>query len=199
MSFDSLNGPLSALSNYAGKFFIGKVRVADDPEKLDRIKVFVAGLYGKPDPELLPWAAPIKISPMGQGEGFGTFGTPPVDSDVMVILQEGNPHYPMYMSLMKGKNTEFPAGTWGWKDALGNKFIVGPDGVELKTSCGALIKIGSDCKITLTAPGGFEFNGDSVFTGNIRASGDVVAAGVSLRRHIHAVVSKDFGITSSPV
>jgi phage baseplate assembly protein gpV len=221
MSFDNLNGPLSAMGNYQGKFFIGKVKVANDPEQLDRVKVFVPGLYISADDALLPWAAPIKVSPMGHGTGpegsFGSFGTPPVDSDVMVILQEGNPHYPMYMSLMKSKNTEFAEGTWGWKDTLGNKFIVGPEGVALSTKCGALFKIDADCKITVTAPGGFEFNGDSVFNGNqtvngtsdlngnvnvkgtVTTTGDVVAGGTSLKGHIHAVVSKDFGVTSTAV
>jgi hypothetical protein len=262
MSFENLNHALSALQNYEGKFFIGVVKDAADPEQLDRVKAFIPGLYQSADPALLPWAAPIKYSPMGQGVGpngpYGTFGAPPVDSEVLVILQEGNPHYPLYMSIMRNKNTEFPEGAWGWKDTYGNKFIVGPDGVELSTKCGARINIDKNCKITMDAPGGFEFNGDQVFNGNqiingdsryngnqtyfgnqvrfgssilngavvitgdttvngdfdlngdqtidgkldvtknIVSEADVIASGTSLKGHIHAVLSKDFGVTSPP-
>lgn len=180
MSFDNINSALSGLNNYGLSFFLGKVKAVDE-EGLDRVRVEVNGLYQSENIEDLPWAGPIKVSAMGYGEGYGEFGAPPVGSDVIVFLQEGNPHYPMYMSVKRYATLggDACAGGWGWTDKFGNKFwSCGPNDMGWSTPCGAKI-VFSDCKITFTAPGGFDFEGESRFHGNVIIDYNLIVYGLT--------------------
>ena len=124
MSFDTLNDALSLVEGYDGKYFLGKVVENADPLNLDRIKASVTNLY---DPDLgdVPWAGPIKISPFGIGASYGWYGNPSVGSDVLILLQEGDIQYPLYMSVQLTGNENFPSGSsWGFADPAGNTFKV---------------------------------------------------------------------------
>jgi hypothetical protein len=246
--FENLETALTVLRNYEGKFFLGKVINSVDPEKLDRVKVNIPHLFDDDeDPERVPWCAPIKFSPMGQGDGYGVFGTPPVGADVLVIFQEGNPHYPFYWSIQTTPSPLAP-GDWGWKDKFGNQFVAGEAGISLSRPCGASFTIDKDCKVTLNAPAGFEINGNIKHNGNYDLNGNMGIGGTlwvlgkalfnagmdvyaianfigmvnvvgplsvvgavttvgSITNngsnigsgHIHAVLAKDFGVTSPPL
>lgn len=175
--FENLETALTALRNYEGKFFLGKVINATDPDKLDRVKVNIPLLFDDDeDPERVPWCAPIKFSPMGQGDGYGMFGAPPVGSDVLVIFQEGNPHYPFYWSIQT-KASPLEPGDWGWKDKSGNQFVSGANGVAFSSPCGASFTIDKNCKVTLNAPGGFEINGNVKHNGNYDLNGNMGIGG----------------------
>lgn len=197
--FDNLNNALDKLEPYDGVLFIGEVVDATDPLNLNRVRARVIDLYEGSN-DLIPWAIPLKES---RG---GVYGSPPVGAKVVIMLQKGNPHYPLYMSIQTEANADFPNGAWGYSDQYGNKFIVSKDGIELSTKCGAKFKIGSDCKVTLDAPGGFDINGNVKIKGNFDLTGNYSSTGSMKNNgkdigggHMHAVLAKDFGITSRPL
>jgi len=156
MSFDTLNNALALFTdNLGNKWFKAKVKTNVDPDNLDRIQVELPGMY---DPDLgdVPWCGPMKMSPFGFGQGYGVFGTPVPGSDVLVTLQGGDPHYPMYMHIQCWPNpSEFPSGTaWGWKDPDGNALIVQGKDIQFKTGGGWSIHITATGDYTVTAPAG---------------------------------------------
>lgn len=128
MPLGTVADTLNQEEDYAGKFFLGLVFDNNDPEDADRIRATIPELYTEDN---CPWIGPSKFSPFGQGPGFGMFGSPQKGSQVLIVLQEGNPKYPMYLgSLLFSKNKtseqkrEFHNEAWGFVDPSGNKFIV---------------------------------------------------------------------------
>ena len=182
MSFDNLNSALQQLDPYSGVFFIGTVKAVDDPKGVNRVRVEVPQLLEGPT-DRLPWATPIKSA------GIKSFGAPAVGDPVLVLLQNGNPHYPLYMGLMTASDPDFPNGSWGWKDQYGNKFVVGPGGKATWD-----LPNGIDINGNVKIKGNFDLQGNYSSTGTMTNNGKNVGAG-----HFHAVLAKDFGITSPPI
>lgn len=113
--------------DYIGTYFSGRVVDIEDPLQINRIKIYVQGLWEEPISEM-PWVAPIKWSPFGQGSGWGVYGSPAVGSVVGVILQNGDPHYPLYVGslhIAQHANPNYPdARVWGYTDPSNNILIV---------------------------------------------------------------------------
>lgn len=114
--------------DYEGVIFDGTVVDNADPEKNERIRVTIPGLF-EGDTESLPWCIPEKNSPFGMGPGYGVFGVPKIGSTVTVELQNGDANYPMYRGgLLKEGSvpTEFDGNPdiWGFKDPAGNKLVI---------------------------------------------------------------------------
>lgn len=155
MSFQSMNQSAGEVSDdYNGTYFKGKVIDNNDPLNLDRIKATVPGLYDS-DGGDLPWIGPIKYAPFGQGEGWGSHGAPAIGSDIIVLLQQGDQHHPVYHSLKAVADEEFPSGeTWGYRDPFGNRFICKTAGeVEFKSNSGVVINISANGDLAITTPG----------------------------------------------
>jgi len=154
MSFDTLDNSLGLSDGLGNKWYKGKVVTNVDPLNLDRIQVQIPNLY---DPNLgpLPWIGKTKQSPFGQGDGFGVFGTPAVGADVAILLQDGDPHYPLYSADLQcfANPGEFPSGTaWGFKDPDGNKLVVQGKDVKFETGGGFQLHIDENGSYTVTVP-----------------------------------------------
>ena len=149
--FDTMNANMDLTKSYKGVYFVGTVVNNTDPLNLDRVQATVPDLYDK-DLGDLPWIGPVKTSPFGIGEAWGVYGSPNVGSEVLILLQDGDPHYPMYHSIQTRKNDEFPTNQgWGFKDFYGNKFRVASDKtVQFLAVAGATFNIAVDGSISVT-------------------------------------------------
>lgn len=151
-AFDTLNSALDIASNPKDKIFAGVVVSNADPMNIDRVQVAVPGLY---DPDLgpIPWAGPIKNSPFGFGPSWGLYGVPAVGSGVAVILQDGDPNYPVYFHLHRHANPQFPSGSsWGFVDPYGNLFRVNADGnILLQATAGVTIQISPSGALSISS------------------------------------------------
>lgn len=69
---------------------VGVVVDNNDPEKLQRVRVFISGLLDSEDYSKLPWVLPDFQSPYGMGDNYGIVNIPRIGSRVGVWFQEGN-------------------------------------------------------------------------------------------------------------
>lgn len=97
-----------------GKFFIGEVLDANDPDKEGRCKIKIFGLFNSEDPviqngnptgqitkvelpiEKIPWASPAngKFFAGGETKGFGDISIPKVGTIVKVVFPTGDLYSP---------------------------------------------------------------------------------------------------------
>ena len=154
MGFDNLNSHMDLTGGYEGKFFLGKVVENVDPLNISRIKASVQGLYD-PDSGDIPWAGPVKFSPFGCGPAWGPYGSPEIGSDVLILLQDGDAHYPVYWSVQMFANASFPSGTsWGFQDPYGNFFRMdAAKTVKVETASGVKINIDGEGNVSINVPG----------------------------------------------
>jgi phage baseplate assembly protein gpV len=171
--FDSLNETLGLSSgNGTTRKYLGKVINNVDPLGLDRIQASVPGLY---DEQLgpVPWIGPKKISPFGVGDTWGVYGTPAIGSNVLISLQDADPHYPKYESIQtKSSAADFPSGSsWGFKDPYGNMLKVTADkAISLTTGAGVTINISPSGSVSIATPG----------SATLSAGGSVSVSGSSI-------------------
>lgn len=126
MSFHSSNDTIAHSEQYGQGYYLGKVINNQDPEGLHRIQADVPGLYDSSAGEV-PWIAPHPASPFGIGVGYGTYGSPAVDSDIKIELQNGDEHNALYSPVQTkaGVNANFSdPNVWGFKDPSGNTLRV---------------------------------------------------------------------------
>lgn len=156
-AFDTLNSALDLAANYRGTMFHGVVVSTADPLNLDRVQARVPGLY---DPDLgdIPWIGPIKYSPFGCGASWGVYGVPAVGSDVQILLQDGDPNYPVYQHLQRTANSNFPSGSsWGFIDPNGNMLRFKDDGdIILQATAGVTIHISPNGSLSIVTEGSTE-------------------------------------------
>ncbi len=186
------------LPDLRGVWIVAKVTSNDDSgetngPKLQRIRVTVPGLY---EPES-PWCWPKQLSLFagGQGEGHGSFGVPAVDSYVIIELEQGDPHHPVYVaSLLIHGNQITEAGVnypnrYGFKDKLGNYFYIdqteGQGTVKFRHFSGTQIDIDNSGAMTITAPAGLTIVGDVNVTGAVTASDEGTFNGIAVSTHTH--------------
>ncbi len=137
---------------------IGIVVDNEDPEGLGRIKVRVPNLFD-PDQGELPWIGPTKKSPFGIGSDYGVYGSPAIDSEVVIHLQNNDPHYGLAkydLYSKKNANAKFKSPkTWGFKDPSGNELFVDMDAEawEFTHSSGLTLKYDVDGNLKLHVPG----------------------------------------------
>jgi hypothetical protein len=117
---------LQAHEDYAQGYYLGVVTNVNDPLDLMRIQCKVPGLY---DPDLgdVPWCGPIKDSPFGFGSGYGVYGYPQMGSTVLIELQGGDEHKPLYRTIPTAQdpNGNFSGpNQWGFQDPSGNILVV---------------------------------------------------------------------------
>ena len=155
MSFDTLNSALDLMPDYKGVLFQGVVVNNNDPENLGRIQASIPNLY---DPGVgeLPWIGPDKFSPFGQGTAWGVFGSPAVGSDVLILFQNGDPHFPIYRTYQAHADGEFPSGgaSWGFRDPYGNVFkCLSDKTVQMRCVGGVTFTVSPSGDLTVTAAG----------------------------------------------
>ena len=76
----------------------GKVKENSDPLMQGRIRAQVPAVFGD---DVSGWALPC--SPYG-GNGVGFFFIPPVDANVWIEFENGNPDYPIWVGCFWGAN-----------------------------------------------------------------------------------------------
>lgn len=203
--------------NYAG-YFIGTVLFNEDPDKIERIKVTIPSLL-QGDKDKLPWLGKKKaeLFPDAKDGTFGTFGlVPAVGTQVIVSFQDANPLYGMYEACPHQSNERVAEALvnylyrYGFKDPAGNLFMVDtkPGSVEILVQhfSGTLLKIKNDGSIDLISKGpitssapSWKHTGNINITGKVTVTNDVVAAGISLKSHLHMGVTSGASLTGGPV
>lgn len=215
--FDSLDTALDLMRRDGpGRWYMGKVVVNVDPLGRDRIQVRAPGLYD-PDMGPVPWVGPIKISPFGIGGSWGVYGSPAIGSDVLILLQDGDGHYPMYMSVQTSSSAPaFPSGAaWGFTDPYGNTLKMSADNsVSFTAASGATVSISAGGDIAVNAPGSVSvnagsgasvtspnntINGTTTINGNTTINGALLNNGVNIGSSHRHNYSGSGGTTTTPV
>lgn len=75
---------------------VGRVVDNKDPRFLQRVKVFVKGVYEDSDPTKLPWAFPRGESGLGGKPDSSSFQVPEIGSEVTVFWVEKDVYHPFY-------------------------------------------------------------------------------------------------------
>lgn len=210
--FDTLENNLQLREDYKGKYIWGTVVDDADPENRDRIKARVPGLYN-PDEGDVPWIGPAKSSPFGISGEWGCYGAACVGSDVLILLQEGDSHYPIYIAAIQRRaNPEFTSGThWGFKDPKGNRLRVNvktgeinfnaPAGLQITLTASGDLNVSVSGSVNMDVAGSvnlaapeFNINGDVNTNGALTNNGIDVGSG-----HLHSGVVIGAANTGAPV
>lgn len=106
--------------------FVGTVVNNVDPLGINRVQVTIPGRLDAGTE--LPWMAPMRVSPFGQGAGFGVYGAPQIGSQVLIEAQDGHLDHAFYVSGYYGvsnANAQFASpDVWGFQDPSGTFLIV---------------------------------------------------------------------------
>lgn len=147
-------------ADYKGRFIIGKVVDNDDPDQLQRVRVRLPHIYDDiSDDSELPWALPATQRFQGATSSVGTFGVPVVDTDIIVILDDGNRYSPIYLgSVLTSEDLKLISGTsyldtYGIQDKAGNKIYVdagSSNTIAIKHASGTEIVIDNSGKLSIT-------------------------------------------------
>jgi hypothetical protein len=155
MGFNSVNDQIGeAVEDSQEKnYLVGVVVDNADPLGQNRIKVKVPNFWDPAEGEI-PWVGPHPYSPFGIGEGYGTYGSPAVGSEVRVHLQNSDANYGLYEASHYSKpNPKFSSPhTWGFKDPSGNELWVNMEtnAWEFTHSSGTTLKYNAQGDQTLT-------------------------------------------------
>jgi hypothetical protein len=130
MGLNTVNDSVNHKEDYGQGYYAGTVSVNTDSLGIARVQASVPGLFD-PTQGAVPWIGAIKDSPFGFGTGpkgpYGVYGFPQVGSTVMVELQNGDEHKPLYQTLYTQPNAHpwFNVPTrWGFVDPSGNSLQV---------------------------------------------------------------------------
>lgn len=139
-------------------YYVGTVVARDDPLDINRIKVTIPGKSEGPV-ETLKWVAPKRLAPFGQGPGFGVYGVPPLNSRVLVKLQNDDMDYGFYVAgffCVDCANPEYSdPDTWGFTDPGGTKLVVNSRTQSLlfRHSSGIQITMDEGGTVAMSIPG----------------------------------------------
>lgn len=130
MPLNTVNDSINHAEDYGQGYYAGTVTVNTDSVGIARLQANIPGLFDTSN-GAVPWIGAIKDSPYGFGTGpkgpYGVYGFPQVGSTVMVELQNGDEHKPLYRTLYTAPNAHpwFNVPTrWGWVDPSGNSLQV---------------------------------------------------------------------------
>lgn len=136
----------------------------------------------------LPWfalraAAVRKWSPPSVGEQCLVFSPSGDLAAGVVLLGLNSAQHPAPSNTPTEERTQYADGTWVGYD-MGSKEMT--------------VMLTAGGKLSLTAPGGVQINGDINITGTVTVSDDVIASGISLINHRHGGVSSGSSQTGTP-
>lgn len=124
---DSTVNDAVAEGNSPPPYYVGTVVYRDDPFNMNRVKVTIPGKMEGPV-ETLKWVAPFRLSPFGQGQGFGMYGVPPMGSRLLIYLQNDDIDYGFYAAgffCVACANPNFSSpDVWGFQDPSGTMLVV---------------------------------------------------------------------------
>lgn len=200
--FDTLDNNLELRDDYKGRLFLGVVTDNKDPLNMDRVQVSVLGLYD-PNSGSVPWCGPLKISPFGISKDWGVYGAPAIGSDVLILLQDGDAHYPMYLSIQRAAQAGFVSGTnWGFVDPFKNRlnFDLATGAIQFVAAAGVTINISKDGALDVTAKSTATLKAPTFeFIGDVNTHGALTNNGVNVgSTHVHVGVIPGGGSTGGP-
>jgi hypothetical protein len=128
--FGTVNDSVNHAEDYSQGYYAGTVVANVDSLGMARVHVNAPGLFDSNAGEV-PVVGAIKDSPYGFGVGskgpYGVYGFPQVGSTVMVELQNGDEHKPLYQTLLTAASAHpwfNVASRWGFVDPTGNSLQV---------------------------------------------------------------------------
>lgn len=128
--------------------YVGIVESNKDPEKLGRVKVRVAHVYGVPDGELggvglndIPWAIPAGLPAGGTASSGGIDWLPESGDQVMVMFLDGEPEKPVWMWMMQtiDQQKSFPLHKYSASDKVPERAALTRYGHTLEFNSGSII------------------------------------------------------------
>jgi hypothetical protein len=130
MPLNTINDTVNHKEDYGQGYYAGTVSANTDPLGIARVQASIPGLFD-PTQGGVPFIGAIKDSPYGFGTGpkgpYGVYGYPQIGSTIMVELQNGDEHKPLYQTLYTQPNAHpwfNVASRWGWVDPSGNSLQV---------------------------------------------------------------------------
>lgn len=180
-------------TDYTGVIFIGTVVDNNDPQRLQRVRVTIKGLY-EGDVSNLPWVAPKVGQGFGNAGGAGRVCVPLINSKLYVELQNGDSHYPVYTGSVAhsadpvtGGSTNYPH-RYTQVDRAGNSVTVDPipgsNVMTIRHASGTQITVNNDGSVNIQAVGGitssapsWSHTGDMTVTGHVEITGNVDVTG----------------------
>jgi len=141
-----------------GKFFIGEVKVIDDPKKLSRIKVHISELFNGIEDNFLPWFGLMRPIFRGSLSGEGFYSIPQIGSKVVCIFDKGDLNSglvigELFDNATKVDDTKFSPEVWGFIDENSTSLQVNTVERTLTiTHQGVIITIDNAGKVNIVAP-----------------------------------------------
>ena len=184
MSFESMNEQMGDEESYEGKLLLGTVVDINDPLGTERVKATIPGVY--PTLKDCPWIGPLKKSPFGQGKGWGTFGVPALGSTLLVELQDGDPHHPIYHGclVMSGHKvgdqvSKFHKDAWGFEDPDHNQLVVDLKAHTTTFTSNSKVKfeISAQGDLTITIPKDLKITVKGDLNAQVSGSAEVTSEG----------------------
>lgn len=157
-------------SDYKGVVFIAEVVENNDPEKRQRVRIKIPEIHGDANPpDWYPWAVPCGLRMRGMANNVGSQAIPIIGAEVYVVLQNGDPHFPLYIGGVVSQRTQLPQlevnypFRYGMQDDKGNYLWVDTQvgDIELYHFSGLKIRIEPTGQITIDSPSNLiaNFNG----------------------------------------
>jgi phage baseplate assembly protein gpV len=168
--------------DYDGIVFIGTVVDNNDPQKLERVRVTIPNLF-QGDTSTLPWCAPKYGRLLASNGGAGSFGVPSIGSTVFVILQQGDPKFPLYVGMpvnSSGRPAEASANypnRYGFHDEVGNIWYIdktnGSHIMQFTHASGSFsMTVANNGACTVNANNGLTINGPVTHNGDMTHNGN---------------------------
>lgn len=154
--------------------FVGTVINNKDPLKMRRIQVMIEPIWGKVPVAELPWCRPCQTTTFGGVSTAGFFVVPNEQSQVVIILQKGDPSFPEYVAdFISTANTiplfsiNYPT-RYGFTDEQGTYFVVDRTAgtVEFYHKSGTSFTIDSAGDVTTDVVGNYT----ATIKGNLQAT-----------------------------
>ncbi len=128
--FGTINDSVNHAEDYSQGYYAATVVANTDSLGIARVQANAPGLYDSHAGEV-PYIGAIKDSPFGFGSGqngpYGVYGFPQIGSTIMVELQNGDEHKPLYQTLLTAASAHpwfNVASRWGYVDPVGNSLQV---------------------------------------------------------------------------
>jgi len=194
--------------DYDGVYFEGTVVDNNDPDKLERVRISCPGLYEGSDTTMFPWARSIRRMMFGGGQHVGQFGVPIIGTTVSFILDQGDPHHPIYLGYsLKDGNQVTEAGTnypnrYGFKDPNGNLFYIdmttktvhfthGNSGMTIDIAADGSITVNTPARATITSTGDITFTSQ----GKVQITGQEVD--ITSQSKVQVSASSEIDLTAA--
>ena len=132
------------------------------------------------------------------------FGAPAVGSDVVILFQSGDPHYPVYVSGIQLSALEgFVSGVnWGFVDPKGNRLNVNlsTGSISFAAAAGVVFNISADGNLSVTSKSAASIKAPRLtIEADVAISGSLTNNGVNVgSAHVHSGVATGGAVTEGP-